>query len=73
MPGESGVIDLASALVTLAEWNYAGPLSPAPHESQTAGKSREAIAKAAGAALEQAWKTAGLSPGGKLAAATARR
>ncbi len=72
LPGESGTIDVAAALTTLAELGYAGPISPLPHASQFAGMRRDAIVKLAGEKLDAAWKAAGLSPSGKLAASAGR-
>lgn len=72
LPAESGVIDLAAVLSTLAELRYDGPVTPAPDRSQFSGIARERIVKTVGAALDQAWKAAGLSPAGKLAVVPGR-
>lgn len=70
LPGETGTIDAAAALVALAESGFDGPVTPTAHPSRLQGQRRDAVAKAAGERLEQAWKSAGLSPQGKLTAAT---
>jgi sugar phosphate isomerase/epimerase len=69
LPGETGVIDTPAALVALAEKGYDGPVTPYPHRSHFQGQRREEIARRAGQALDAVWKSAGLSPAGKLAAA----
>ncbi len=66
LPGESGAIDSAAALVTLAEMGFDGPVTPAADPSQLKGLRREAIIKRAGEALDRVWKTAGLNASGKL-------
>jgi sugar phosphate isomerase/epimerase len=68
LPGETGVIDSAAALVLLAEVGYQGPITPAPDASRFAGLRRDAIVKLAGEKLDAVWKAASLSPTGKLAA-----
>ena len=71
LPGETGVIDCAAILTALAELGYEGPLSPRPCRENLAGQSRDKSVKAASSALDECWKTAGLSSQGKpLAAAT---
>jgi len=72
LPGESGAIDLAAALVGLAEIGYEGPITPSASKSATASLKREQIVKAAGERLTQGWTTAGLSPAGKLSAVVKR-
>jgi sugar phosphate isomerase/epimerase len=72
LPAENGAIDLAGVLSALAELRYDGPVTPAPDKSQFAGVARERIVKATGAALDQVWKAAGLSPSGKLATVPGR-
>jgi sugar phosphate isomerase/epimerase len=68
LPGETGTIDTAAALVALAEIGYDGPVTPRPHPSQFAGQKREQIVRRAGQALDAAWKAAGLTATGKLVA-----
>jgi sugar phosphate isomerase/epimerase len=70
LPGETGAIDSAALLVWLAEQGYDGPVSPWPHRSQFSGQRRDEIGRRAGQALDQVWKSAGLSPTGKLVAAS---
>ena len=72
LPGESGAIDTAAALVALAEMGYDGPVTPAPGPSQTRGLRRDAMVKAAGEKLDVAWKAAGLNAAGKLAVSASR-
>lgn len=72
LPGEVGTIDSAALLVTLAEVQYDGPITPAADKSHLAGQGRDKIVKAAAAALDTVWKAAGLTPLGKLAAVSGR-
>jgi sugar phosphate isomerase/epimerase len=69
LPGETGKIDSAAILTTLAEIGFDGPISPRAHRDRLAGMRREQIVKLAGERVDQAWKAAGLSPAGKLVAA----
>ncbi len=71
-PADSGAIDLAAVLMTLAELGYDGPVTPAPDKTQLAGLSRDRIVKHAGAALDSLWKAAGLNAAGKLATVRGR-
>jgi sugar phosphate isomerase/epimerase len=71
LPTVGGAIDAATVLGTLADLGYDGPVTPLAHGSQMPGRGREAIVKAAGQALDAAWKAAGLTPAGKRGA-TAR-
>jgi sugar phosphate isomerase/epimerase len=66
LPGEAGTIDSAAALTALAEAGYDGPVTPKPHPDRFKGTARAAIFKTTAEKLDQAWKTAGLSPAGKL-------
>jgi len=66
LPGETGVPDSTALLDWLAEQRYDGPITPKPHPSRVAGQGRDKIVKAAGAAIDQVWKAAGLNPAGKL-------
>jgi sugar phosphate isomerase/epimerase len=68
LPGETGVIELPSILVALAEIGYDGPITPAVAPEQIKSMKREQIVRTAGERLTQAWNTAGLSPTGKLSA-----
>jgi sugar phosphate isomerase/epimerase len=67
---EGGAIDLPAVLVAMAELKYDGPVTPAPDSSQFAGAARDKIVKGAGAALDAIWKSAGLSPAGRLVGVT---
>ncbi len=68
VPGEDGAIDIAAVLTAIAEMGYNGPVTPAPDRSQFPAQGREVIVKKLGALLDQVWKLAGLTAGGKLAA-----
>ena len=68
MPGSTGQIDIPAFLVALAELNYDGPVTPKPNRSTLRSTRRDLIVKEAGNALAQVWKTAGLTPEGKLVA-----
>jgi sugar phosphate isomerase/epimerase len=69
LPGETGQIDIPAVLAWLAERSYDGPVTPLPDRSRVAGLRRDEIGRKAGQAMDQVWKTAGLSAQGKLAAA----
>lgn len=71
LPGETGAIDAAAALVALAELGYDGPVSPQVDRSQLTVQNREQVVKLASQKLEEVWKAAGLSPAGKLMPQTA--
>ncbi len=66
LPGETGKIDSAAILTTLAEIGFDGPVSPRAHRNRLAGLRRDQIVKLAGERVDQAWKAANLSPAGKL-------
>lgn len=68
LPGETGAIDTAAALTALAEAGYDGPIVPRVHIDRFKQTGRAAIFKMASEKLDAAWKTAGLSPAGKLVA-----
>lgn len=72
LPGESGQIDAIAALTMLAEMGYDGPVTPAPHPARFEGMRRDAIVKLTGEKLDAAWKGAGLTTAGRLAAAAGR-
>ncbi len=72
LPCETGVIDLPVQLVTLAEIGYDGPITPVPHRQRVSSVGRDATIRQIGAAMDQLWKAAGLTPGGKLAAPAVR-
>jgi sugar phosphate isomerase/epimerase len=69
LPAETGSIDAAAALVTLAEMEFTGPITPAVSPEQTRGIRREQVVKTAGERLSQVWSSAGLTPKGTLAPA----
>ena len=73
LPGESGVIDLATLLIWLAELGYDGPITPAPDASRLTGMKREVIVRTAGERIDAAWKAAGLNAAGKLTLAGAKK
>ncbi len=68
LPGETGAIDLPAVLVSLAEINYDGPITPAAAADRVKGTEREQIVRTAGEHLTQAWTAAALTPAGKLPA-----
>lgn len=68
LPGETGTIDTAAALVALAEAGYEGPITPRAHTDRFKQTGRATIFKTTAEKLDTAWKAAGLSPAGKLAA-----
>ena len=69
LPVENGAIDLPAILVSLAENDYDGPITPSVSSAHSKNLKREQIVKTAGERLTQAWTAAGLSPAGKLTAA----
>lgn len=72
LPGETGIVDASALLAHLGRVGYDGPITPAASAAQFAGTPRDKIVRQAGAALDQAWKAAGLSPAGKPLAASSR-
>lgn len=68
LPGETGAIDCAAILTTLAEKGFTGPVTPYAFRGNLAGQGRDKIVKAASAALDKVWKHAGLNSQGKLTA-----
>lgn len=68
LPGETGTIDTAAALVALAEAGYEGPIVPRAHTDRFKQTGRATIFKTTAEKLDAAWKTAGLTPAGKLVA-----
>jgi sugar phosphate isomerase/epimerase len=68
LPGETGAIDSAAVLGSLAELDYDGPVTPVPGRKQILSMRRDQLIKLSGQKLDAAWKAAGLSPAGKLAA-----
>ncbi len=70
LPGETGTIDSAAALTTLAELGYEGPVTPRAYRKAIEEQSRDAIVRLASQRLEEIWKTADLDASGKLSAAS---
>jgi len=66
LPGETGNIDSALYLRLLAERGFEGPVTAKADPAQFDGLNRDAIAKQAAEAIDQAWQAAGLSRKGKL-------
>jgi sugar phosphate isomerase/epimerase len=67
LPYDGGAVDNGAILSALAELRYDGPVTPRADKSQFEGQSRQQIVKAAAAAFDAVWKSAGLNPPGKLA------
>ncbi|HVX12693.1 MAG TPA: TIM barrel protein [Pirellulales bacterium] len=72
LPGETGVIETAPLLATLAEAGYDGPVTPTPGPNQVASMRRDQLVKLAGEKLDAIWKAAGLGPSGKISASAGR-
>jgi sugar phosphate isomerase/epimerase len=70
LPGETGTIDCAAALMALRDIGYDGPVTPYPHLSQFQGVRRDEVVKRAGNSLDALWQAAGLD-GRRRAAVTA--
>ncbi|HWB08468.1 MAG TPA: TIM barrel protein [Pirellulales bacterium] len=68
LPGETGLIDSAAVLTSLAEIGYDGPVTPAPGRKLISSMRRDQLVKRLGEKLDAAWKAAGIGPTGKLAA-----
>jgi sugar phosphate isomerase/epimerase len=66
LPLEEGGIGLPAYLVVLAELGYEGPVALKPDRSALAGMRRDRIVRTVGEALDRLWKSAGLTPEGKL-------
>lgn len=63
LPSETGVIDIALFLKSLAEIGYDGPVTPEPFKKELNDlPSDEARLKATGAAMDAMFKNAGLAP-----------
>jgi sugar phosphate isomerase/epimerase len=67
LPGETGVIDSAAMLTTLAEIDYDGPVTPVAGRKLMSSMRRDQLVKLSSAKLDAAWKAAGIGPAGKLA------
>ena len=60
LPGETGVIDLASFLGILSEIGYDGPVTPEPFSQKVRAMEPSEAARVTFDALDRAWKGAGL-------------
>lgn len=60
LPCETGVIDIAAFLKTLADIGYEGPITPEPFSQKVREMSAPDAARATSASLVEAWKRAGL-------------
>ena len=67
----NGRIDLPAILVALAELGYAGPVTPKPSRKSLPSTRRDPIVKQIGQTLTRIWKSAELTPDGKIAAPVA--
>jgi sugar phosphate isomerase/epimerase len=67
LPGETGVIDSAAVLTSLAEIGYDGPVTPTPGRKLISSMRRDQLVRLLGEKLDAVWKAAGLSSAGKLA------
>lgn len=61
LPGDGNVEDAAGYLALLDQIGYTGPITPFPHPSQFAGRTRESNVQRAAAALDALWVAAGLT------------
>ena len=68
LPGETGVVDSAAVLASLAEIGYDGPVTPVPGRRLISSMRRDQLVKLSAEKLDAAWKAAGIGPAGKLAA-----
>ncbi len=60
LPGETGVIDLASFLQVLSDIGYAGPVTPEPFSQRVREMAAPDAARATYASLDGVWQKAGL-------------
>lgn len=61
LPGETGVIDLVGFLKVLKEIGYEGPVTPEPFSQRVRELPAEEAVRETGAALDGAWRAAGLN------------
>lgn len=61
LPGETGVIDIASCLRTLNDIGYDGPATPEPFSQRLREMSAEDAAKETGESVAKVWRLAGLA------------
>jgi sugar phosphate isomerase/epimerase len=69
LPGTTGPINSAAALMALAELGYDGPVTPIADRKNFESTRRDRIVKQAGEHLDKVWRAAGLTVEGKFAAA----
>ena len=70
---ENGQIDVAGVLITLADFGYNGPVTPTPSRGIFESRRRDVVVKRTGQSLSKVWKSAGLTPEGRLAEPAAPR
>ena len=68
VPGNGGRIDVPACLTVLAELGYDGPVTVKPDRGALKATRRDPIIRQVGEALDKIWKSAGLTPEGKLSA-----
>lgn len=61
LPDEATAVDIPGYLSLLDSMGYTGPITPFPHPSQFAGRTRESNVQRASAALDNLWVAAGLA------------
>jgi len=61
LPGEGGAVDIPSYLSLLSESGFTGPVTPFPHPTQFAGRTRESNVQRAAQACDAMWTAAGLA------------
>lgn len=66
LPGETGVIDAAAVLTSLAEIGYDGPVTPVPGRKLISSMRRDQLVRLSAEKLDAAWRTAGIGPTSKL-------
>jgi sugar phosphate isomerase/epimerase len=72
MPGETGAIDSAAALASLAEMEYDGPVTARVAPEHLPGKNRDEKIRLVAEQLAKLWANAGLNAAGRLAAEASR-
>lgn len=66
LPGDRTAAEHAALLRLLAERNYDGPITIAPHPTQVAERNRDTVASKCSGLLDQLWAAAGLTKTGRL-------
>jgi sugar phosphate isomerase/epimerase len=61
LPGDGNAVDIAGYLALLDSMGFTGPITPFPHPTQFAGRTRESNVQRATAALDALWVSAGLT------------